>query len=97
MADRVTGVLLMAYGAAGSLEEVAPYLADIRAGRPPSPELVEEVKHRYRLMGGKSPLLEITRQQAAALEENLNQGVAPVSPQQFKEGGQRFDLGGRSG
>jgi ferrochelatase len=72
MADQQIGVLLMAYGAAGSLEEVAPYLADIRAGRPPSPELVEEVKHRYQLMGGRSPLLDITQQQAAALEARLN-------------------------
>jgi ferrochelatase len=96
MADQVIGVLLMAYGAAGSLEEVAPYLADIRAGRPPSPELVEEVKHRYQLMGGRSPLLEITKQQAAALEALLNQPET-LSPQQLKEGSQRFDLGGRSG
>jgi ferrochelatase len=70
----------MAYGAASSLEEVAPYLADIRAGRPPSPELVEEVKNRYRLMGEKSPLLEITRQQASALEVRLNQDKALSQP-----------------
>ncbi len=75
MASDVIGVLLMAYGAASSLEEIEPYLADIRAGRPPSPELIEEVKHRYQLMGGKSPLLEITRQQAQALETRLNGGT----------------------
>lgn len=74
----------MAYGAASSLDEVGPYLADIRAGRPPSPELVEEVKHRYRLMGGRSPLLEITRQQAAALEAHLNRSKALVWPELFK-------------
>ena len=67
------GILLMAYGAANSIEEVEPYLADIRSGRPPNPVLVEEVKNRYRLMGGKSPLLEITQQQAQALEQQLNQ------------------------
>ncbi len=77
MANQVIGVLLMAYGAAGSLEEVAPYLADIRAGRPPSSELVEEVKHRYQLMGGRSPLLDITKQQAAALEARLNKDGGP--------------------
>ena len=70
--DQKIGVLLMAYGAAGSLDEIEPYLNDIRGGRPTSPQLVEEVKHRYRLMGGKSPLLEITKQQAAALEKTLN-------------------------
>jgi len=72
--DNKIGVLLMAYGAAGSLDEIEPYLMDIRGGRPTSPQLVEEVKHRYQLMGGKSPLLEITKQQADALEKILNQG-----------------------
>ena len=73
MSQTPIGVLLMAYGAAGSLEEVEPYLQDIRGGRPVKPELVEEIKRRYRLMGGKSPLLEITRLQAAALERKLNE------------------------
>jgi len=72
MADKTIGVLLMAYGAASSLDEIEPYLKDIRGGRPTSPELVEEVKERYRLMGGQSPLLEITNLQAKALEETLN-------------------------
>lgn len=72
MADKTIGVLLMAYGAASSLDEIEPYLKDIRGGRPTSPELVEEVKERYHLMGGRSPLLEITNQQAQALEEALN-------------------------
>jgi ferrochelatase len=71
--DEKIGVLLMAYGAAGSLDEIEPYLMDIRGGRPTSPQLVDEVKHRYQLMGGKSPLLEITKQQAGALEKALNQ------------------------
>lgn len=74
MAEKTIGVLLMAYGAASSLDEIEPYLKDIRGGRPTSPELVEEVKERYRLMGGRSPLLEITNQQAQALEEALNKG-----------------------
>src|SRR5262245_11190464 len=72
MADKTIGVLLMAYGAASSLDEIEPYLKDIRGGRPTSPELVEEVKERYRLMGGCSPLLDITNQQAQAVEETLN-------------------------
>ena len=62
----------MAYGAASSLDEIEPYLNDIRGGRPVSAELIEQVKDRYRLMGGKSPLLEITKLQAAALEKTLN-------------------------
>jgi ferrochelatase len=66
------GVLLMAYGGPDSLDDVEPYLLDIRGGRPTSPELVEEIKERYALIGGRSPLLDITRQQAQALEAYLN-------------------------
>lgn len=36
------------------------------------PKLVEEVRERYKLIGGKSPLLEISRRQAQALERCLN-------------------------
>lgn len=74
-----TGVLLMAYGAAGSLDEVEPYLNDIRGGRPVSPSLVEDIKRRYSLMGGKSPLLDTTRQLASALETSLNRDLPPVT------------------
>jgi ferrochelatase len=62
----------MAYGGPDSLEDVEPYLLDIRGGRPTSPELVAEIKERYELIGGRSPLLAITRQQAATLETYLN-------------------------
>jgi protoporphyrin/coproporphyrin ferrochelatase len=72
MENDIIAVLLMAYGAANSIDEIEPYLADIRSGRPTNPKLIEEVKHRYRLMGGKSPLLEITQQQAQSLEAQLN-------------------------
>lgn len=66
------GVLLMAYGSPSSLEEVEPYYTHIRGGRKPSPELLEELLARYRAIGGRSPLREITYCQAAALEEKLH-------------------------
>ncbi|HSL82358.1 MAG TPA: ferrochelatase, partial [Thermoanaerobaculia bacterium] len=64
-------VLLMAYGGPTSLDEVEGFLKDVRGGRETPPELVEEVKARYRAIGGGSPLLERTREQARALEERL--------------------------
>jgi len=67
-----TGVLLMTYGSPESLEDFEAYFTDIRGGRKPPPELVEEIKDRYRLIGGKSPLLQITQDQARALQERLN-------------------------
>ncbi len=67
------GVLLMAYGSPESLHQMEEYLLDVREGRQPSKELVEEISERYAHIGGKSPLLVRTRQQAEALEEELNQ------------------------
>jgi ferrochelatase len=65
-------VLLMAMGGPDCLENVAPYLLDVRGGRPTSPELVEEIRERYRVTGGKSPVLDVTREVARALEQRLN-------------------------
>jgi len=64
-------VLLMAYGTPNSIEDIEPYLTDIRRGRKATPEAVLELKNRYNKIGGKSPLLEITKAQALALERKL--------------------------
>jgi len=69
---KTIGLLLMAYGSPDSLDDTEAYLLDIRGGRPTSKELVEEIKERYAEIGGRSPLLEITRLQAAALETEMN-------------------------
>lgn len=66
-----TAVLLMAYGGPDSLDDVEPFLLDIRGGRATSARLVEEIRGRYAAIGGRSPLLEISRAQAAALQERL--------------------------
>jgi len=65
-------VLLMAMGGPDRLENVEPYLLDVRGGRPTPPELVEEIRERYRVTGGKSPVLGITREVARRLEQKLN-------------------------
>jgi len=61
-------VLLLAHGAPERAEDVEEYLAFVRAGRPPNPRVVAEVKYRYQAIGGSSPLLHWTREQAKALE-----------------------------
>jgi ferrochelatase len=68
----VIGVLVMAYGGPANLDEVEPYLLDVRGYRPTPPEIVHEVRERYRQIGGRSPILERTQAQAAALEAALN-------------------------
>jgi ferrochelatase len=64
-------VVLMAYGSPSSPEEIRPYLEDVRAGRPVSDEAVVELAERYRRIGGRSPLDEVTEAQRAALERVL--------------------------
>jgi ferrochelatase len=64
-------LLLLAFGGPRSLEEVE-FLLTRLFGRKPSPEQLERVKERYRLIGGFSPLPAITEKQAKALEEKLN-------------------------
>lgn len=66
------GVLMMAYGGPNNLDEVEPYLLDVRGFRPTAPEIIHEVRERYREIGGRSPILEQTRAQAEALETALN-------------------------
>jgi len=70
------GVLVMAYGGPDTLDDVEPYLLDVRGGRPTSAAIVEEVRERYRRIGGRSPIRERTEAQAAALESALNAGGA---------------------
>ena len=65
------GVLLLAHGAPERVEDVESYLNFVRGGRPGSPQVVEEVRHRYEAIGGSSPLLRWTRAQADALERLL--------------------------
>jgi ferrochelatase len=65
------GILLMTYGSpADDLHDLPQYLAAVRGGREPSPELVTEFRRRYELIGG-SPLIPITRAQAGAVEQRL--------------------------
>lgn len=79
-ADHRLGVLLMTYGSpANDLSDLADYLAAVRGGRPASDELVAEFQRRYELIGG-SPLIPITREQAAAVADELaRRGVDAVA------------------
>lgn len=65
------GVLLMSYGSpADDLHDIGDYLAAVRGGRPAPDELVTEFRRRYEVIGG-SPLIPITRRQAAAVQARL--------------------------
>ena len=64
-------VVLMAYGSPSSAEDVRAYLEDVRGGRPVPDEAVAGLAERYRRIGGRSPLDEVTEAQRAALEREL--------------------------
>src|SRR5437763_10469412 len=61
----------MAYGSPSRPEDVRPYLEDVRGGRPVSGEAVAGLAQRYRRIGGRSPLDDVTEAQRAALEREL--------------------------
>jgi ferrochelatase len=66
------GVLVMAYGTANGPGDIERYYTDIRGGRPPTPEHLQELKDRYAAIGDVFPLLDTTRAQAEGLVERLN-------------------------
>ena len=65
------GVLLLAHGAPDRLDDIPEFLLHVRNGRPLPPPVVEEIKHRYALIGGGSPLLRHSRRQAELLASRL--------------------------
>lgn len=66
-----TAILVTAHGSPAELSELPAFLQRIRRGRPAPPELLAELRHRYTAIGGTSPLLEVTRAQAAGLEARV--------------------------
>lgn len=88
--DPPVGVLVMAHGTPATVEGIEPFYTAIRRGRPPTPDLLDELVGRYRAIGGTSPLAQRTRAQvdglAAALEARapdrylVGYGAKYVSP-----------------
>lgn len=66
-----TAVLLLAYGGPESLDDIPAYLLDIRGGRETPQHLIDEIADRYRQIGGRSPLLDITQSAARRLSERI--------------------------
>jgi ferrochelatase len=60
-------ILLVAFGGPERPEDVRPFLAEVLKGRPVPPGRIDEVAHHYEVIGGRSPLNELTFRQATAL------------------------------
>lgn len=66
-----TAVLLLAHGTPETLDDIPAYLRNVVSGRPMPDHVVEEIRHRYALIG-KSPLTEITMLQGQLLAEKIS-------------------------
>ena len=70
-------VLLLAHGTPETVEQVPEYLRNVVSGRPIPQSVVNEIQHRYALIG-HSPLTEITEEQGRLVEAELAAAGLPV-------------------
>lgn len=66
-----TAILLLAHGTPDTLDEIPEYLRNITHGRPLPEQVVEEIRHRYSLIG-PSPLTRLTLEQGRRLSDALH-------------------------
>jgi len=64
----------MAYGTPATPDDVEAYYTHVRRGRPPTPEQLADLRRRYDAIGGTSPLLARTREQAEGIQAALGDG-----------------------
>lgn len=70
MSERKCAVILLAHGTPDELVDIPKYLSNVVSGRPMPQSVVDEITHRYGLIG-KSPLTALTLEQGRLLEEVL--------------------------
>jgi ferrochelatase len=63
-------VLLLAHGTPETVEQIPDYLRNVTNGRPLPQSVIEEIQRRYALIG-RSPLTEITLEQARMVQAEL--------------------------
>ena len=70
-------VLLLAHGTPETVDQIPEYLRNVVSGRPLPQHVIEEIQHRYGLIG-RSPLTELTMEQARLTEAELAASGNPV-------------------
>jgi protoporphyrin/coproporphyrin ferrochelatase len=65
------GVVLATFGSAVTADDVPAYLTSVRGGREVPEDLIDEFRRRYNLIG-RSPLIDITREQGRELQASLD-------------------------
>lgn len=77
MASSFDAVVMISFGGPGGPDEIRPFLQNVVRGRRIPPARIEEVAHHYELFDGVSPLTEVTRRQAAGMQQRLaDRGIA---------------------
>ena len=64
-------IVLIAFGGPETMQDVRPFLENVLAGRAVPGARFEEVVRHYEVIGGRSPLNELTERQARALQARL--------------------------
>ncbi|MEX2957152.1 ferrochelatase [Staphylococcus pasteuri] len=76
--SKTIGLLVMAYGTPYKESDIEPYYTDIRHGKKPTDDELQDLKDRYEFIGGLSPLAGTTDRQAEALRDALNESYEDV-------------------
>jgi protoporphyrin/coproporphyrin ferrochelatase len=71
-------VLVIAFGGPQGPSDIRPFLENVLRGRRVAPGRIEEVAHHYDVVGGRSPITELTARQADGLRERLKSSPAPL-------------------
>jgi ferrochelatase len=70
-------VLLLAHGTPETVDQIPEYLRNVVSGRPLPQQVIDEIQHRYSLIG-RSPLTEITQEQGRMVQTELAAGGEAV-------------------
>ncbi|MFH4904539.1 ferrochelatase [Staphylococcus cohnii] len=76
---KTVGLLVMAYGTPYKESDIEAYYTDIRHGKKPTEAELQDLKDRYKFIGGLSPLAGTTNRQAEALCSELNNQYTDVN------------------
>jgi protoporphyrin/coproporphyrin ferrochelatase len=71
-------VLMIAFGGPQAPPDIRPFLANVLRGRRVAEGRVDEVAHHYEVVGGRSPITELTLAQAEGLRQRLASAGTPL-------------------
>jgi len=73
MSKDFNSILMLGYGGPDRPEDIKPFLENVNKGLNIPKDRIDEVAHHYELIGGKSPINDLTYRQAIGLEHQLRE------------------------